>query len=98
MLARGFHCDGLAGFHSSAVSTALLVGAELNPTALVPPVTRTVPSARSVRLCWRRATAMAPTKVQVTDPARSICSAVLVGVLPPPTRRIFPASYMTAEP
>ena len=48
MLASFFHSTGLAGFHSSAARTALDVGALLKPLALVPPVTRTDPSASSV--------------------------------------------------
>ena len=98
MLASGVQCAGSAGSHSSAASTALLVGAVLNPTASVPPVTSTLPSASRVPLCWRRATLIWPTKLHVAAPPRSIISAVLVGVSPPPTMRIFPASYMTAVP
>src|SRR5687768_4732217 len=97
MLASLVHDPGLAGFHRSAASTALLVGALLKPLALVPPVTSTVPSARSVALVWRRATDIDPTRDHVRAPSRSITSAVAVGE-PPPTTRIFPASYMTAEP
>ena len=50
MLASCFHSTGMAGFHRSAARTALDVGALLKPPALVPPVTRTEPSASSVAL------------------------------------------------
>src|SRR6185312_14004909 len=97
MRARVVHFS-LVGFHSSAASTRSSVGAVLNPLALVPPVTSTVrPPAKSHFFC-RRATAIDATERHVPVPDEmSITSAVLVGE-PPPTMRILPASYITAEP
>ena len=98
MLASFFHVPGLAGFHSSAASTALDVGALLKPLALVPPVTSTVPSASSVALICRRATDIAPARVHTRVAQQVDHSRPSPWAMPPPTTRIFPASYITAEP
>src|SRR6185437_4302759 len=86
MRARVVHFS-LVGFHSSAASTRSSVGAVLNPLALVPPVTSTVPSASKVAFICRRATAIDATERHVPVPDEmSITSAVLVGEPPPRVR------------
>ena len=74
-----------------------MVGALLKPLALVPPVTSTVPSASSVALSLtprygHRARMVPHAGAQQVDHL-----GVAVGD-PPPTTRIFPTSYITAEP
>src|SRR3954451_9399318 len=97
------------GSHSSAACTA--VDRSLNPPPLVPPVARTSPSGRTVAFRCRRPWLMEPVLRQAGPlTLRSIVSAVAVGSLalgslalvlrypPPPTKMIFPVSYITAEP
>ena len=92
-----FMDSGCAGCHSSAVYTAPL--AVLNPAALLPPVTSTVPSGSTVALSWRRALAMVPAGCQAgVGRFKSIFSAVARGGSFPPTINTFPGSYMTAVP
>src|SRR6476660_9697980 len=89
--------DSVVGFHSSAECTA--PAWSLNPGPLVPPVTSTLPSARSVALVWRRANAMPGTVRQAGEAwLRSITSADAVGGSPPPAYRILPGAYITADP
>jgi hypothetical protein len=85
------------GFHSSASYTGLVTS--LNPGPLLPLVTSTCPSARSVAFICRRANCMEGTLRHTGDAwLRSITSAELVGGSPPPAYRIFPGAYITAEP
>src|SRR6185436_6324956 len=97
MLARVVHFP-VAGSHSSAARTEPL--ALLKPGALEPPVASTVPSGNSVAFNWRRAKAMSPVGFHSRGLAfRSTTSAVAVGGFsPPPTIRILPGSYITADP
>src|SRR5918994_1427706 len=92
------------GFHSSAwrIAPAWL----LNPGALVPPVTSTLPSAKMVAFICRRGNAMLPVLRQAGAAwVRSMTSADAVGALtycgaplPPPAYRILPGAYITADP
>src|SRR5690242_6934143 len=91
--------DSVAGSHSSAARTAAFVGGLLKPDAFVPPVTSTLPSANIVALLCLRATAIDATERHAPVPAlMSITSAEAIGGSPPPTMKILPTSYMTAEP
>src|SRR5438067_13434239 len=88
----------VVGLQSSAAWTA---PAELlNPGAPVPPVANTSPVGRIVAFRCRRAYAIEPVYLHVGLASfRSMTSAVFVGGLyPPPAYRIFPGSYMTADP
>src|SRR5262245_39447712 len=87
----------VAGSQSSARYTGFV--ASLNPGPDVPPVTRTVPSGSSVALTWRRAMLMDATARHVGNGSfRLMTSAVAVGGSPPPSTRILPSAYITAEP
>ena len=86
----------VAGSHISAANTGVLV--LLNPGPLVPPVTSTFPSGRSVALSCRRAKAIEATERQAgVDAFRSMTSAVLVGGSPPPMTKTLPSSYITDD-
>ena len=66
--------------------------------AVVPPIARTVPSARIVRFIRRRAKAIGATSRQAGLAAvMSMTAARLIAGSPPPTRRILPGAYMTAD-
>src|SRR3954447_4763685 len=91
----------VAGFQSSAGRTA--PAASLKVADVEPPVASTVPSGSTVALKSRRAERIAPVGCQAgLPPPRSMTSQVLTGAtlldLAPPAYRIFPGSYMTAEP
>src|SRR6266850_8433701 len=87
----------VAGVHSSASYTAP-AGFE-KPVSAVPPVTSTAPVGSSVAFICRRACAIEPVYVHVGLALfKSMISAVLVGGSPPPAYRIFPGSYITADP
>ena len=61
----------------------------------VPPVTSTVPSGRSVALCWRRRNFMGAATAQAGFAAfKSMISTMLVGA-PPPMKMTLPTSYIT---
>src|SRR5213078_4024808 len=86
------------GLQSSAAWTA--PAKLLKPGALVPPVTSTSPVGRIVAFMCRRAYAIEPVYLHAGLASfRSMTSAVFVGgSSPPPAYRIFPGSYMTADP
>src|SRR5690348_16501070 len=87
----------VVGLQTSAVRTAPV--RLLNPAPAVPPVTSTSPVGSRVAFIWRRANHIEPVYVQVGFATfKSMISAVLVGGSPPPAYRIFPGSYITADP
>src|SRR4029450_7800670 len=68
------------GSHSSAANTGLSRSTFALTDRLIPPVASTLPSARTVRLCWRRPTDMdAVGATPVVPPLTSTTTAVLVG-------------------
>src|SRR3954468_6423010 len=97
-----------AGSHISAYSTD--PAGLSNPGKLLPPVTSTLPSGRSVALSCRRPTDIGATERQDGVGAlRSMTSAVALGRMVgvalgsgsrgfPPTRRTLPSAYITDEP
>src|SRR5207249_5619692 len=97
LLASVVHVPVVA-LHSSAACTAPT--ASLKPGALVPPVTNTSPVGKIVAFMCRRAYAIEPVYLHAGLASfRSMTSAVFVGgSSPPPAYRIFPGSYMTADP
>src|SRR6185436_3897672 len=96
----------VTGSHSSAFRTAPVESS--NPAALLPPVTRTLPSGRSVAVCCRRAKDIEGTMRQAgLGRERSMTSAlalgrtegVMLGLIGlPPTISTLPLSYITEEP
>ena len=72
-------------------------GLERSPRT--PPVTSTSPVGSTVALRFQRASVSEPVYVHSgLGLLRSTISAVFVGGLAPPTYRIFPGSYITADP
>src|SRR5918997_1082954 len=90
----------VAGSHISAGRTE--PEASLKPVSMplpteVPPVTSTLPSARTVAFMCRRGYCIEPVHCHPFAVFRSMVSAVLVGGPPPPTISTLPGSYITAE-
>src|SRR5207342_2907515 len=83
----------VAGSHRSAANTGLARSTLALFARLSPPVARTLPSARIVRLCWRRPTDMeAVGPAEVLLPLTSTSTAVLVGTW------VWPPSAMSPPP
>src|SRR5262245_55363302 len=89
----------VAGSHNSATFTANASLVPANAFSVVPPLAITLPSARRVALNWRRTLLIEPVADQVGLAwFRSMVSAVATGGWQPPTYRILPGAYCTAEP
>src|SRR3954471_16327049 len=68
----------VAGFHRSAANTGLSRSTSPSTERLSPPVARTLPSASTVRLCWRRPTDIDDVAVTLVAPLTSTTTAVFV--------------------
>src|SRR5215203_4194870 len=96
----------VAGFHRSAAKTGWTRSTSPSTELLCPPVASTLPSARTVRLCWRRPTDIDVVELTLEPLLTSTTTAVFVGtlvwppslMLPPPETKTLPMSYVAKLP
>src|SRR4051812_32435720 len=96
----------VAGSHRSAANTGWSRSTNPSTELLCPPVASTLPSASTVRLCWRRPTDIEEVGLTVVPVVTSTTTAVLVGTLlwpsslraPPPATSTLPMSYVAKLP
>jgi hypothetical protein len=94
-----FHCPVAGSQRSAAYLAKPSRRSTSSSQPLWPPVARTEPSASTVRLCWRRSSAIGLVDAtRGVSPLMSTVTADLVAGRAPPEIRIFPMSYIACEP